>query len=64
MVNTNSGGNPGLKHTQLSAIFKTFIVKTEFKLKINIIGNPEFFELPIYPTKPSAGLSNLVRLCL
>jgi hypothetical protein len=33
------GGNPELKRTWLSAIFKQFSVKTSFKLKINIIQN-------------------------
>jgi hypothetical protein len=42
--------------------FKKFKVKTNFKLKINVIR--KYFELQIYPTKPSVGLANLVRLSL
>jgi hypothetical protein len=30
------GGNPGLKCTRIGAIFKKSVVKTTFKLKINI----------------------------
>jgi hypothetical protein len=56
-----SWSNPGLKRTQID-IFKKFVVKTTFKLIINII--QESFALQIYPMKPSAGLSNLVKLFL
>jgi hypothetical protein len=43
------------KGTQIGTIFKKFIVKTTFKLKINIIRNP---------MRTSADLSNLVRISL
>jgi hypothetical protein len=42
--NPSLGGNPGLKHTQIGAIFKKFVVKTTFKLKINIKRNPLNFK--------------------
>jgi hypothetical protein len=35
-MNPAPGGNPGVKRTQIGAIFKKFVVKTTFKLKINI----------------------------
>jgi hypothetical protein len=37
-------------------------VKTNFNLKINVIR--KYLELQTYPTKPSVGLPNLVRLSL
>jgi hypothetical protein len=42
--------------------FKKFNVKTNFKLKINVIW--QFCELQIIPTKPSVDLPNFVRLSL
>jgi hypothetical protein len=48
-------GNPwGLKHTRMEAIFKKFNMKTNFKLNINVMR--KYFELQIYPLKPSVGL--------
>jgi hypothetical protein len=54
--------NPGLKRTQIGAIFKKFFMKTILKSKKK--PNPENFKLPIYTMKLSAGLLNLVRLSL
>jgi hypothetical protein len=45
--------NPGLKCTRTGAIFKKFYMKTNVKSKINVIR--KYFELRIYPTKPSVG---------
>jgi hypothetical protein len=42
--------------------FIKFNVKTNLKLKINLIG--KYFEFQIYPAKPSVGLPNLVPLSL
>jgi hypothetical protein len=42
--NPAPGGNPGLKGTQIGAIFKKCVVKTTFKLKINIKRNPLNFK--------------------
>jgi hypothetical protein len=38
--NSAPGVNPGLKRTRICATFKKFVVKTTFKLKINIKRNP------------------------
>jgi hypothetical protein len=55
-------GFPGEQSHRIGATFKKFVVKTTFKLKNN--HKEESFKLQIYPMKPSAGLSNLVRLSL
>jgi hypothetical protein len=53
--------NPSDRNLGLSAYGGTsyFNVKTNFNLKINVIR--KYFELQIYPTKPSLDLPNLVR---
>jgi hypothetical protein len=42
--NSAPGENPGLKHTRIGSIFKKSVVKTTFKLKINIKQNPLNFK--------------------
>jgi hypothetical protein len=42
--NPPPGGNPRLKRTRVGATFKTYVVKTTFKLKINIKRNPLNFK--------------------
>jgi hypothetical protein len=42
--NPPPGGNPGLKRTRIGAIFKKFVVKTTFQLKINVKRNPLKFK--------------------
>jgi hypothetical protein len=42
--NPPPGENPGLKRTRIGAIFKKFVVKTTFKLKINLKQNPLNFK--------------------
>jgi hypothetical protein len=56
--NPAPGGNPGVKRTWISPIFKKILCEITFKLKIKIK------RTQICPMKPSGGLSNLVRLSL
>jgi hypothetical protein len=42
--NPPPGGNPALKRTWIGATFKTCVVKTTFKLKLNIKRNPLNFK--------------------
>jgi hypothetical protein len=46
----------------MDKIFKNFNVKMNLKLNVNVI--EKCFKLQIYPTKPSVGLPNLMRLSL